>query len=287
MSFAFDPSIRARVLALPGRLGRRGRSPDGGSSRDAGGRLEFHEHRPYTDRDDPRDLDWNLYLRLDTLAVKTYTRSEVPDVQILLDRSGSMGPEGGGKDRIARELTLALGYLALAQGSDLDVGFLGEGGPVSVGRYRSPRNLEALVRVLTHLGPPDGPTRLEALVHLPPSGPRGRAVYLITDALADPIPVASLVALRRGISRGTLLLVCGSAERDLDLSQPFLAEDPETGRTLATPGGPALTQAYREEWSRHAEGVADLARQHGLLLRAVEDSRPFEEIVVDLLGAGR
>ena len=55
-----------------------------------GGQMEFLEHRPYAIGDDLKFLDWNVYGRLQTLFVKTYTAERGSTATILVDASASM-----------------------------------------------------------------------------------------------------------------------------------------------------------------------------------------------------
>ena len=287
MAFRFDSSFRVRLLALPALLFRRGGADGGGAGRKRGGRLEFHDHRPYVPGDDPRDLDWSLYLRSGDLAIKEYARDDAIDVTVVLDRSASMGPEGGGKDRIAREVAAGLAYTALASGSPVALGFLGEGGQVTLGRWRSPRRLDALLSVLEGLGEPSGRTWLDGLQTLPPASAAGRATLVLSDFLADPLPAAGCVALARGAGTGCLLQLVAASERRPALAGALTLRDPDTGARLAAPDGLALERAYAAELERHLEAVGDLARRHGLGHLVFDDDAPFESTVLRCLGGER
>ena len=278
--FRFDESFRSRLLALPRRLQRRGRSDEGQLGRQRGGRQEFLEHRPYQPGDDLRDLDWNLFLRLDQLAVKEYTRGEAPEVLVLLDRSASMGEANSGKDRITREIAVALSYVASMAGAPCGLGILAQGGPVVLGRYRSSRKLDAMISLVQSLGASSGATWLEGLRYLPPPAAAGRLCYLISDFLSQKLPVAALLSLGRGSGSGCLLQVVSDAERHPELPETGVLKDAESDSELELRNAPALLAAYEAELVAHEEEVAALARQHGLSHRVVSDGAPFEEAVL-------
>src|SRR5579864_4354955 len=82
-----------------------------------GGGIEFADHRDYTPGDDFRYLDWNLYARHDELMLKRFQEEEDLHVYFLLDCSRSMGFGKPAKFDLARQVTAALAYIALA---DLD-----------------------------------------------------------------------------------------------------------------------------------------------------------------------
>src|SRR5437588_11782563 len=82
-----------------------------------GGGIEFADHREYTPGDDFRYLDWNLYARHDELMLKRFQEEEDLHVYFLLDCSRSMAFGRPCKFDLARQVTAALAYIALA---DLD-----------------------------------------------------------------------------------------------------------------------------------------------------------------------
>jgi uncharacterized protein (DUF58 family) len=86
-------------------------------TRQLGGGIEFADHREYTAGDDFRYLDWNVYARHGDLLLKRFQEEEDLHVYLLLDCSRSMAFGKPPKFDLARQVTAALGYIALA---DLD-----------------------------------------------------------------------------------------------------------------------------------------------------------------------
>jgi uncharacterized protein (DUF58 family) len=82
-----------------------------------GSGIEFADHREYTPGDDLRYLDWNVYARHGELLLKRFQEEEDLHVYFLLDCSRSMGFGTPAKFDLARQVTAALAYIALA---DLD-----------------------------------------------------------------------------------------------------------------------------------------------------------------------
>lgn len=113
-----DPARLARFHGLTLRMhGAAGDRP--GQQRvpgrtDAAG-LEVEAYRPYVPGDDPRHLDWNALGRLDALLVRRFTAERQIAFHVLLDASASMSvPAGEDKLAAARELAMALAFIALA-----------------------------------------------------------------------------------------------------------------------------------------------------------------------------
>lgn len=284
--FAFAAGYRARVLALPGRIRTLAGGAEGLRGRDRGGRLEFREHRGYVPGDDLRDLDWNLLLRLGVLATKEYTRGESPEAMLILDRSASMGEFDAGKDRIAREYAGGLASVALHAHAPFTLAILGEGGPVALGQWTSPRKLDACLRIIESLGAPSGPTHLQGLANLKPPPGNGRAAFLVSDLFADPLPVAALAALRGGGGGGTIVHAISELDRHPALPPAGTVLDPETGAVFAYSEREPLLRRFREEFGRHQEQVAEIAARHGLARQVLSDWNPFEQAVYESFRPG-
>src|ERR1041384_4946824 len=90
------------------------RSPDFGFSQ------EFAEYRAYTEGDDLRHVDWNLFARTDRCYLKRYRGETNSQLMILLDASNSMqyGSRKPSKADYARYLAASLFYLAVRNQRD-------------------------------------------------------------------------------------------------------------------------------------------------------------------------
>src|SRR5437868_3624123 len=76
--------------------------------------MEFADHKEYSPGDDFRNIDWNVYARLDELVVKNFETQENLRLYVLLDTSASMGIGSIGsptKFEVARKLAAALAYV--------------------------------------------------------------------------------------------------------------------------------------------------------------------------------
>src|SRR3712207_2259264 len=76
--------------------------------------VEFADFRDYSLGDDLRQLDWNVYARLERLFVKLFVEEEDVTVTILVDASASMAVGRPQKLLFAKRAAAALGYIGLA-----------------------------------------------------------------------------------------------------------------------------------------------------------------------------
>ena len=89
-------------------------------ARKGGTSTEFCDYRDYTEGDDTRFVDWNIFSRLHRPYLKVYHHEEELHALVLVDASNSMRFEG--KLERARQLAAAFGVLALRNGERLSVG---------------------------------------------------------------------------------------------------------------------------------------------------------------------
>src|SRR2546428_5111858 len=87
------------------------RSPDFGFSQ------EFAEYRAYTEGDDLRHVDWNVYARTERAYLKRYRGETNTQLLLLLDTSASMGYGSQPVTKLdySRFLAASLCYLANTQ----------------------------------------------------------------------------------------------------------------------------------------------------------------------------
>ena len=87
------------------------RSPDFGFSQ------EFAEYRAYTEGDDLRHVDWNVFARTEKIVLKRFRGETNSQVTVILDASASMGYTSTGVTKIdyARFLTASILYMANLQ----------------------------------------------------------------------------------------------------------------------------------------------------------------------------
>src|SRR5574342_391447 len=74
---------------------------------------EFADYRDYSQGDDLRFIDWNIYGRLDRLFLKLFLEEEDLSVSIFLDTSRSMEFGDPSKLHYGKKLAAALGYVGL------------------------------------------------------------------------------------------------------------------------------------------------------------------------------
>jgi uncharacterized protein (DUF58 family) len=111
-------------------------------TRKRGGSADFTSHRSYTQGDEFRAIDWNLYGRLGLLYIKEFSREEALSVRLVVDASPSMAP----KFEFARRLGAALALVANQESTSVPLAELESlklGGPFTLPTV--PRGLAIVV----------------------------------------------------------------------------------------------------------------------------------------------
>ncbi|MEM8883611.1 MAG: DUF58 domain-containing protein [Planctomycetota bacterium] len=270
MATPFDDSFRRRLEVLK-RIVARAWAGRGGGGRspisERGGRVEFADHRPYAAGDDPRNIDWAAYARLETLVVKEFEAPREAHLLLLVDRSASM--DHFGKREAALRLAAALGYLGLAAGARVAVAATGGASRWWSGTQAFPELLTAL----ESLGAAEADYP-RALQRAPAAGAGRRTAILIGDLYeAEPLARA-LTALGR--AQRLCVQVIAPAEITPPDGVALHVEDAETGETLEVPLDSAARSRFRAEAERFLEERASLAQRHGARFARV---RPEDDLI--------
>ncbi len=202
---------------------------------------DFAEHRPYAPGDDVRRVDWRVFARTDRLYVKTFEAETNADVMIALDVSASMGYASDKVSKLdyACFMAASLAHLAFRQRDK--VGFVTFDSDLVDYVPPSARRRDTILQALDRARAAGRGDLTEALSRLSERLGRRGIVVVISDFYAAPSDVAvALDSLRVRGHDVIALHVLDPFERDLELSEPAVLEDLETGdRVPVTPKGRA------------------------------------------------
>ncbi|MCP5518790.1 MAG: DUF58 domain-containing protein [Verrucomicrobiales bacterium] len=274
--------LRARVV-VEGFWSGIHRSPYHGFS------VEFTEYRQYSPGDELRYLDWRVYARSDRFFIKRFEDETNLRCQLVVDQSRSMayGSLAWNKAEYTRTLAAALAYFLHGQGDGVGLMTFDEKiRDYLPARHRAShlRRLMLTLEEVTGGRATDLVTPLQRVAELVRK--RG-LVILISDFLA---PLERLeVALGQLAATGhdlILFQVLDPVEVSLEIGEPAVLEDPESGRTLMVDPATARRD-YQRRLEGHCEMVRDLARRLGGECIRLTSDQPLELALFDFLGARR
>jgi len=241
--------------------------------------VEFADFRDYSLGDDLRQLDWNVYARLERLFVKLFVEEEDVTVTLLVDASASMAVGRPSKLRFAQRAAAALGYIGLASEDRVSVAVLTGR---TARRQPSLRGSGRLFRLLANLSAVDagrGQTDLVAAARHAAAQLSGRGVLILISDLLDPGADRVIRELAATNSELIVLHVLSPEELDPQLEGDLRLVDAETGDGIDVTVDLATIDSYKARLAAWQEAFADLAAKRRASYVPVSSDLPLLELV--------
>jgi uncharacterized protein (DUF58 family) len=263
------------LLRSPVRGGLKG----GRRSVKRGQSVEFADYRDYALGDDLRQLDWNVYARLEKLFVKLFVEEEDVTITLLLDTSASMATGRPEKLIFAKRAAAALGYIGLASEDRVAVSALG--GRTS--RRQTPlRGSGRVFRLLSNLSaiqPAVGATDLVAAARHAGAQLHGRGVVVLMSDLLDPAADRVIRELAATRSELIVLHILSPDELDPQLEGDLRLVDTETGAGVDITADLATLDAYRTRLAAWKQSFADLAARRRASYVDLSSDVPLNDLI--------
>ncbi len=280
----FDEAFLRRLeqLELASRRLTAGRMKGERRSIRRGQSVEFADYRNYTHGDDLRQLDWNVYARLEKLFVKLFVEEEDVTVHVLVDASRSMDFGEPNKLDFARRAAAALAYLGLAHLDRVSVAFLGDGHASSLRPLRGKGRVFEVFRFLSE-------PRSERLTGLAAAARdyagrmRGTGPLILLSDLMDPGYLDALRDLAGTRSQLSVLHVLAPEEVDPDVPPDARLVDNETGQGIEVTGDDDLVGRYRSRLLGWQEEISAFCAKRGGAYVAVPSDVELTDLLFDVL----
>jgi uncharacterized protein (DUF58 family) len=280
----FDEGFLRRLeqLELASRRLTAGRMKGERRSVRRGQSVEFADYRNYAAGDDLRQLDWNVYARLERLFIKLFVEEEDVTVHVLVDASRSMDFGEPNKLTFARRAAGALAYLGLAHLDRVSVSFLGDG---RTSTLRPLRGKARVFEVFRFLSEPrrERLTGLAAAAREYAGRLRGRGPLILVSDLMDPGYLDALRDLAGTRCQLSVLHVLSPEELDPEVPPDARLVDNETDAGVEVTGDDDLVDRYRTrlaEWQAEIGGF--VARRGGSYV-VVPSDLDLADLLFDVL----
>ncbi|HEX2142780.1 MAG TPA: DUF58 domain-containing protein, partial [Candidatus Limnocylindria bacterium] len=244
--------------------------------------VEFADYRNYTAGDDLRQLDWNVYARLERLFIKLFVEEEDVTVHVLVDASRSMDFGAPNKLWFARRAAGALAYLGLAHLDRVSVGFLGDGRATIL---RPIRGKARVLEVFRFLSEP----RSERLTGLAPAAReyaarlRGRGPMILISDLMDPGYLDALRDLAGTRCQLSVLHVLAPEELDPEVPPDARLVDNESGAGVDVTGDDDLVERYRTRLAEWQAEIGQFVSRRGGSYVTVPSDLDLADLLFDTL----
>ena len=221
--------------------------------------VEFADYRDYALGDDLRQLDWNVYARLEKLFVKLFIEEEDVTVTLLVDASASMATGRPEKLLFAKRAAAALGYIALASEDRVSLSVMAGRASRRRTGLRGSGRVFRLLSDLSAVQAADGPTDLLAAARHAAAQLTGRGVVVLLSDLLDPAADRVIRELAAAGSELVIIHVLSPDELDPALEGDLRLVDAETGDGVDVTADLGTLDAYKARLAAWKQGFADLA----------------------------
>lgn len=248
------------------------RSPHSGSS------IEFAQYRPYTQGDDPRDIDWKLFARTDRLHIKQHEEETTLRCTLLLDCSASMDYTSHDVTKFdyARMLVACLAMLLQQQRDAAGLVAYHE----ALLRYIPPMSTRYhLRRVFVELDnlQPQGPTDTATALHYLGDVLKPRGMVVLVSDLLHPLDamIEHLKSLRARRHDVIVLQISDPAEQTFPFDASATFVDVETGQEqYAVPE--TVREQYLENRRQHFDRIRAECLAHEIDMAEFTTNEPLD-----------
>ncbi len=262
--------------------------------------VEFADYRDYTPGDDLRQVDWNIYARLERVFLKLFEEEEELTVHVLIDCSRSMdwsGPsseiattvENGtpnaqyNKLLYAKRTAAAISYMALAAMDRISLSALfsgGTGGEARLPMMRGKNQTVRMIRFVEDLKPGTSGDLNQVLRHYAASTRQPGLLFLLSDLFAPGGCFEGLRALQGAGHEIALLNILSPDEVNPTLRGDFKLVDSETGHSQEVSIDNNALELYRQEFTNWQHGLMDFCQRRSINFIQVETNTSFEDLVL-------
>jgi uncharacterized protein (DUF58 family) len=280
-----DPKFMARLdgLDVLSRKILQGKLQGERRSKRRGRSVEFADHRPYVVGDDLRFVDWNIYGRLDQLFLKLFLEEQDLTVHILADASASMSEGEPSKDRFARRLAAALGYISLVNNNRLTISLFADGLRTQLANVRGRNYLSQMAEMLLTTEC-EGFSDFEKACRATAAKRIGSGITIVISDLLFKQGYES--ALRRLIgARYDLYVIQALSPQEIEpeLAGDLKLLDVEDGDTAEITVSSALVKYYKKNLAAYCSEVKDFCTQRGAAYVRANSADSVESLVLNYL----
>jgi len=246
---------------------------------------EFAEYRQYTESDDPRFIDWNVFARTERAYIKRFLGETNSHLVLLLDASASMGygTTAVNKLQYGKFLAASLAYLASKQHDAVGVMVFDE----AVRAYRAPSSrsgkLQGVLHTIDAASPASGTDLMMPFRRFREHISRRGLVAVISDFYCD--AEAMIAGVRPLAFQGQdviLFHLLDAGELQPEFTSSVLLEDLESHQAIEV-SPQFMRRDYPERIKAHVQTLRNAAAGIGADHVLVNTSQPLDQALRNYL----
>ena len=250
-----------------------------------GNSIEFADYRNYVPGDDLRQLDWNIYARLERPFIKLLEDEEDLTVHLILDASASMDfpPEGEADQQkllFAKRIFAGLAYVSLTSNDRLILSAVNDGGKATFGPVRGRGRGIAMLRFIQDLGAA-GITDLNIMLEDYARRTRRPGLTLIISDMFS--PTGYVDGLNALLSRGhevAFLHILAPEEITPPLVGDLRLIDVETGAAQEVTVDASMRGIYQQRLSAWRDEIREECLRRGAYYFPLVTDAPWERVIL-------
>jgi uncharacterized protein (DUF58 family) len=257
----------------------RGRMKGERRSKRKGQSVEFADFRRYVAGDDLRQVDWNLYARLEVLILKLFLEEEDLHFYALVDTSPSMDFGDPTKLFYAKQLAAALSFIGLIRADRVKVESLAQPSRERSSPLRGRRNVWRLLERLEAMEPKDSVSLSTGVKNFCLRNSGKGIVVLISDLMDKE---GYETALRYLVSQRFdvyLVHVLSQEELEPEIQGDLRLVDCEDDDVAEISASAPLLKKYKETLSAFVGGVQEFCNRRGITYVLANNQTPVKDLV--------
>lgn len=243
--------------------------------------VELSDFRPYAEGDDPRQIDWRAYARMERLFIKLFVLEEDTTLHLLLDSSQSMAWGSPSKHSMAKRLAAAVGYVALGRQEWVTSTALTDRTLVAPRPVRGRAGVPSLLAALSAIPVGGGTEPRRRLVEYAAAAKRPGPLLLLSDLYGDGWRKGLDVLLSAGFEP-TVIHILDPEELHPTARGDLLLRDDETGEHVPVSVDDGALAAYAEMLDAWRDGLASHCSGRGMSYVPLSTALDLDEVVLGI-----
>ena len=214
---------------------------------------QLSDHRIYSQGDDFKLINWNIYAKTENLYIKRFEEEKNLTVHVIMDQSASMDYGKPNKFKYASMLGVGFAYISIKQNEKFRFATFSKDINVFQSR-KTLRHVGSMIDHLSGISLKGGSNFKESMAGYKPFIRSKSLIIIISDFLFDPAELEEGL-LRLGNQEIKVIQLLDHTEKNINISGNVKLRDIETEETMNTYISQRLLSEYESSLSKHISEI--------------------------------